>query len=370
MAAGLLSGTPASAEAIFGGWLMRRGTASAESFVALVQAHPEQGDSLRALYERWIELEPVLRMALGPKGRVQRIADRLAAARSIAISVLALLLAGILLLQLWSDMGGARIAILPIRVPNELEDAGFGSGFLTSGIYERIRVASDDYAAPAARGSGAAPPGRFSSMFVLPGSELDVVIPETGMTLHSIGNLVRRSLGHSYWKVEGFVTKRDTVLTLTFRIQEAGSTPFSASVEGSAVTPEMLIELGARKILESLQWQVLLFYLASEDPAAALLLADDMLRRGIGDDEAFTRGLKGYAFIRMGRPTEAATEIRRAIGLGQVDVRTYSALGDALRGSKDFEGAADAYEKAIMARPADAYALEGLRRAKAADASP
>jgi serine/threonine protein kinase len=70
---------PLAAESIFASWLARRGASDADTIDALLRAHPEQERDLRELHQRWIVVEPLLRLAGLDVSHVQGFTQRLSA---------------------------------------------------------------------------------------------------------------------------------------------------------------------------------------------------------------------------------------------------------------------------------------------------
>lgn len=311
------------------------------------------------------------------------VLDKLAAAaeftssiRTLVFNILLLGILAFLTLFLFQELRKNTVSIGAIEVPEHFSDSGFSEEVISVHVYNVIQEI----------GRKAATAKQQTAIYRAT-DELDIEIPQVGVSLSSITRFLRRFLGYSQQVVSGEITCSWTAS------HPSAADPQITAREGCVresfelqlrLGNELLIESPVRKLgeigtrpgseyfaaaAEAIVWRLDPYLLASYyyeiDKAKAMKLARLLDRRDYRDRQ-WAVTLIGNVESDRGNIEAAIGQYRRAIrlagGSGAAHV-AYNNLGVALANQEDSAAAIDAYMKSIEVNSEYSLAYNNLGNA-------
>ncbi|MDQ3919403.1 MAG: tetratricopeptide repeat protein [Acidobacteriota bacterium] len=310
-----------------------------------------------------------------PKGIVRRAYVWLGAAwgktlKAItAIVILALLIGGVV--QQYE--GRNDVMLDRFKVPSDLEGVGYSPEVVATKLADNIRRISDNavshvgsnIGASATTSVGGSKGGVTASKDLIrlqtftlakTNSPLDIEVPQTRVTVKSIFQYLFESLGVKPRRIDGEITSRGELLTLTVRITENGDVHTLTPITESTGDTEALLAEGARAIYRDIQPVVLASYLYSSGPAetpAAKDLIQDCIYQN--KEAALANVLWGIILLNESKYDDALRKFDDAQAIKhepEIDDILVSCRARAWEGKGNYEAADKIYSAALKQKRA------------------
>jgi tetratricopeptide (TPR) repeat protein len=243
------------------------------------------------------------------------------------------------------------VEIAPIAVPATLRDDGHTPEVMALRLHDAL-LHINRHAGTTMDRQGVA----------LAANRLDFILPEVGLSLRSVVQVLRQVLRVPAQQVTGEVTWSSDRLALRLRL--GGGKPVTVTADASSAGIESLLQLGARELLlQASPYIVASYDLDHErDLAATLALAERIEREAAPGSETLARAvnLQGLIFGQMGDRDRQKDRLTRAIEVMPRLAVAHTNLGNLLVERRDFAGAIRSHQHAIRLEPSLAIAHNNL----------
>lgn len=212
---------------------------------------------------------------------MKQITDFLVGLRSLVASIVVITVSIALITILYRQLSSSAIIVEPIRVPDELAKSGYTSEILAQRLMDNM-FAIQQQAATKKEGAQVTPEWQ----------RFDMEVPGSGITIGTIGNVLRESLGIQEQKITGEVISSNSGLQLRLRL--LGTRQFSDSVSQESDEVETLLKASAEQAVQLIEPFMYASYLYANGQTDELNKALDYCQVHCSDeDNKWAHNLRG-----------------------------------------------------------------------------
>ena len=248
-------------------------------------------------------------------------------------------------LMMYKELNKETVIIDPFQVPMDLEKMNITGQAVVNKLLDEI----EDIKAHA---DTAYKQLDFKPVFY--DTQLEIVIPGSGVSLKSLLQNVKSFLGKKQTHISGEIVLNKK-LYLTIRVQGEPSKTFSGELEDL----DNLLAQAAQYVLKYTQPYILAYYLYynyyGRDKNEALDMIQYTLTHDPKDDDAMAYTLNGYIKWDEGKFDESIKFYKKAIELNPKYVDAYDGWGYSLYDQKKYDEADAIYRKAVSIDPMKNY---------------
>ena len=258
------------------------------------------------------------------------------------IIVLVIFVIGLLI---YKELNKDTVIIEPFQVPLELERQNITGQAIVNKLIDHIEVIKEN-ADTNYQGLDFKP--------ILFDSQLEIVIPGSGISLKSLLQNVKNFLGRKQTRITGEVVLNNKKLDLTIRVFGEPSKTFSGELDDL----DEILKNASRYVLKYTQPYVLaydLYYNYQGHKDEALEMIQYTLTHEPRDDDPMAYTLDGYIKWDEKNFDESIKLYKKAIEINPKYVDAYNGWGYSLYDEKKFDEAADIYRKSLTIDPKNKY---------------
>ncbi len=277
-----------------------------------------------------------------PKERLEKTSKNLSSIRSIVLDIIIITTIIVICLLIYRELNKETVIIEPFQVPTDLEKQNITGQAIVNKLLDQIEVikANADTA--------------YKKLDVKPvvyDSQLEIVIPGSGISLKSVLQNVKNFLGKKQTRISGEVVLNDQKLYLTIRVLGEPSRTFT----GTLSELDDILKDASQYILKYTQPYLLAYYLYYNYEKADKDAAMDMIKFALthppADDDAMAYTLDGYIKYDEKNFDEAIKLFRKAIEIDPKSVDAYNNWAYILYERKDYDSAISLYKKSLEINP-------------------
>lgn len=245
-------------------------------------------------------------------------------------------------LLVYKELNKETVIIEPFQVPTDLERQNITGQAIVNKLLDQIEIinANADTAYK-----------KLDVKPVLFDSQLEIVIPGSGISLKSLLQNVKNFLGKKQTRISGEVVLNNQKLYLTIRVFGEPSKTFS----GSLNELDEILKEASQYILKFTQPYLLAYYLYYNYDAKNKEAAMDMIKYTLSheprDDDAMAYNLDGFIKYEDGDLVEATKLFNKAIDIDPKNVDAINNLAYILYDNKNYDSAISLYKKSAEINP-------------------
>lgn len=171
---------------------------------------------------------------------MKQITDFLVGLRSLVASIVVITISIALITILYRQLSSSAIIVEPIRVPDKLVKSGYTPEIMAQRLMDGM-FAIQRQATTKKEGASVTPEWQ----------RFDMEVPGSGITIGTIGNVLRESMGIQEQKITGEVISLDSGLQLRLRL--LGTRQFGDSVSQEPGGVETLLKASAEKAVQLIE---------------------------------------------------------------------------------------------------------------------
>jgi tetratricopeptide (TPR) repeat protein len=171
---------------------------------------------------------------------MKQITDFLVGLRSLLASIVVITVSIALITILYRQLSSSAIIVEPIRVPDALAKTGYTSEILAQRLMDNM-FEKQQQATTKKEGASVTPEWQ----------RFDMEVPGSGITIGTIGNVLRESIGIQEKKITGEVISSNSSLQLRLRL--LGTRQFSDSVRQETEGVEALLKASAEQAVKLIE---------------------------------------------------------------------------------------------------------------------
>lgn len=271
--------------------------------------------------------------------KLEKTSKNLSSIRNIFIDLMLVATIFILGLLIFKELSKDTVVIDPFQVPTDLEKMNITGQALANKLIDQIENiksnADTSYK-------------KFDVTPVYYDSQLEIVIPGSGISLKSLLNNIKIFLGRKQKRISGEVVLNKK-LFLTIRVQGEPSKTFSGELDGL----DSIMKEAAQYVLKYTQPYLLAYYLYynydeySKNKEQALEMIKYSLSHLPKEDDPMAYTLDGYIKWEEKKFDESIKSYKKALELEPKYVDAYNGWAYSLYEEKKYDEAADIYKKAL-----------------------
>lgn len=245
-------------------------------------------------------------------------------------------------LLIYKELNKETVIIEPFQVPTDLEKQNITGQAIVNKLLDQIEIinANADTAYK-----------KLDVKPVLFDSQLEIVIPGSGISLKSLLQNVKNFLGKKQTRISGEVVLNNQILYLTIRVFGEPSKTFS----GSLNELDGILKEASQYILKYTQPYLLAYYLYYNYDVKNKEAAMDMIKYTLTheprDDDAMAYNLDGFIKYEEGDFVEAAKLFKKALDIDPKNVDALNNFAYILYDNKNYDSAISLYNKSIDINP-------------------
>ena len=260
------------------------------------------------------------------------------------IIVLVIFVIGLLI---YKELNKDTVIIEPFQVPLELERQNITGQAIVNKLIDQIEIIKEN-ADTNYQGLDFKP--------ILFDSQLEIVIPGSGISLKSLLQGVKNFLGKKQTRITGEIVMNNKKLVLTIRVFGEPSKSFSGELDDM----DRILQDASRYILKYTQPYILaydLYYNYRDNKEEALEMIQYTLTHEPKDDDPMAYTLDGYIKWDEKDFEESIKLYKKAIELNPKYTDAYNGWGYSLYEQKKFNEASAIYRKALTIDPNNKYSF-------------
>jgi len=248
-------------------------------------------------------------------------------------------------LLIYKELNKETVIIEPFQVPLELERQNITGQAIVNKLIDQIETIKEN-ADTNYQGLDFKP--------ILFDSQLEIVIPGSGISLKSLLMNVKNFLGKKQTRITGEVVLNNKKLNLTIRVFGEPSKSFSGELDDL----DNILKDASRYVLKYTQPYVLaydLYYNYQDNKDEALEMIQYTLTHDPKDDDPMAYTLDGYIKWDEKKFDESIKLYKKAIEINPKYIDAYNGWGYSLYDQKKYNEAAEIYRKSFSIDPKNKY---------------
>lgn len=279
------------------------------------------------------------------RDRLEKTSKHISSIRSIVLDLIIVLVIFVIGLLIYKELNKESVIIEPFQVPLELERQNITGQAIVNKLIDQIEIIKEN-ADTNYQGLDFKP--------ILFDSQLEIVIPGSGISLKSLLQNVKNFLGRKQTRITGEVVLNNKQLHLTIRVFGEPSKTFSGELDDL----DEILKNASRYVLKYTQPYVLaydLYYNYQNHKEEALEMIQYTLSHDPKDDDPMAYTLDGYIKWDEKNFDESIKLYKKAIELNPKYTDAYNGWGYSLYDEKKYNEASEIYKKALLIDPKNKY---------------
>lgn len=270
---------------------------------------------------------------------MKRITDFLVGLRSLVSSIVVITVSIALIAILFRQLTSTAIIVEPIRVPDALAKSGYTSEITAQRLMDSM-FAIKRKATTQKEGAQVAPKWQRFNMEV----------PGSGITIGTLGNVLRESIGIIERKITGEIISSDSGLNLRLRLSGPGQLSESVSQDSDEI--EALLKASAEQAVQLMEPFMYASYLYASGKTSELTKAlDNCLAHCSVEDRTWAHNLSGVQLADNRDWDGAIKAYKKALDLEPGFAIAYHNWGNALWEQSKYTMASTKFQQAAKLDP-------------------